>query len=115
VTLGQQGQRQLLSLVCVMRASSGQVHQVSGKITIAAVAQEADAAAGQQQQRVRSIVQRFSGPAVAGRCKMPVDWASVQLGAGVGIAAEVVQRLRQLGLVHADGCLHLAAKIEQVD
>jgi hypothetical protein len=109
VTLRQQGQQQLLSLVCVMRASWGQVHQVSGKITIAAVAQAADAAARQQQQqqqrqrRVRSIVQRFSGPAVAGRCTMPVGWASVQLRPGVGSAAELVRRLRQLGLVHADG------------
>jgi hypothetical protein len=46
---------------------------------------------------------------------MPVGWASVQLGLGASSAAELVQRLRQLGLVHADGCLHLAAKIEQVD
>jgi hypothetical protein len=128
VTLGQQGKQQLLSLVCVMRASWGQVHQASGKITIAAVEQaDADAAeAGQQQQqqqqqeqqqrrRVRSIVQRFSGPAVAGKCTMPVGWASVRLGVPASSAGELVQRLKQRGLVHGDGCLHLAAKIERVD
>jgi hypothetical protein len=119
VTLGQQGPQQLLSLVCVMRASCGQVHQVSGKITIAAaaVAQGAEAVAGpeQQQQRVRSVVQRFSGPAVAGECTMPVGWASVRLGVGFCSAAELAQRLRQLRLVHVDGCLHLAAKIEHVE
>jgi hypothetical protein len=117
VTLGQQGAQQLLSLVCVMRATWGHVHQVRGKITIAAVAQAAEAGQEQQQQqRVKSVVQRFSGPAVAGKCTMPVGWASVRLGQhGMSSGAELVQRLKQLGLVHGDGCLHMAAKIEHVD